>query len=106
MIRVLENTLYVGFVRSNPNHILFTKVLKRGDIFVFPIGLIHFQLNLAKTNAVVVAAVNSQNSGTITIAKTVFGSHPPIDPQVLVRTFQLEKDEVIQLQKKFGGTMK
>ena len=106
VIVVLEGTLYVGFVTSNPNHTLFAKVVKPGDVFVFPIGLIHFQLNLAKTNAVVVAAVNSQNSGTITIAKTVFGSHPPIDPQVLVRTFQLEKDEVIQLQKKFGGTMK
>uniref|UniRef100_A0A2N9GJ29 Germin-like protein n=1 Tax=Fagus sylvatica TaxID=28930 RepID=A0A2N9GJ29_FAGSY len=47
---VVEGTLYVGFVTSNPNK-LFTKVLNKGDVFVFPIGLIHFQFNIGKTNA-------------------------------------------------------
>ena len=42
---VMEGTLFVGFVTSNPNK-LFTKVLKKGDVFVFPIGLIHFQFNI------------------------------------------------------------
>ncbi|KAB1206455.1 Germin-like protein subfamily 1 member 13 [Morella rubra] len=46
IIVVLEGTLYVGFVTSNTNNRLFTKVLKKGDVFVFPIGLIHFQWNM------------------------------------------------------------
>ena len=39
---VLEGTLYVGFVTSNTENYLFTKVLNKGDVFVFPVGLIHF----------------------------------------------------------------
>jgi quercetin dioxygenase-like cupin family protein len=39
---VVEGTMLVGFVTSNPENRLFTKVLKKGDVFVFPIGLIHF----------------------------------------------------------------
>jgi quercetin dioxygenase-like cupin family protein len=43
---VLEGTLYVGFVTSNPDNKLFSKVLNKGDVFVFPKGLIHFQSTL------------------------------------------------------------
>ncbi|KAJ9128974.1 hypothetical protein P3X46_034260 [Hevea brasiliensis] len=57
---VLEGTLYVGFVTSNPNR-LITKVLNAGDVLVFPIRLIHFQFNVGKTNAVAIAALSSQN---------------------------------------------
>ena len=41
LLVVIEGTLLVGFVTSNPNK-LFTKVLNKGDVFVVPIGLIHF----------------------------------------------------------------
>ncbi|GLT87358.1 hypothetical protein SLE2022_054460 [Rubroshorea leprosula] len=44
---VQGGTLFVGFVSSNQDgNCLFTKVLNKGDVFVFPIGLIHFQLNI------------------------------------------------------------
>ncbi|KAJ9177414.1 hypothetical protein P3X46_012639 [Hevea brasiliensis] len=97
---VLEGTLYVGFVTSNPNR-LITKVLNAGDVFVFPIGLIHFQFNIGKTNAVAIAALSSQNPGVITIANAVFGSNPPINPDVLTKAFQLDKNVVNYLQKQF-----
>ncbi|KAL4611327.1 hypothetical protein ACB092_08G115600 [Castanea dentata] len=77
---VAEGTLLVGFVTSNPNK-LFTKVLNKGDVFAFPIGLIHFQFNIGQTNAVAFAGLNSQNPGVITIANAVFGSNPPINPR-------------------------
>ncbi|EOY10780.1 Germin-like protein subfamily 1 member 18 [Theobroma cacao] len=98
---VLEGTLYVGFVTSNPDNRLITKVLYPGDVFVFPVGLIHFQLNIGKTNAVAFAAFGSQNPGVITIAKAVFGSNPPINPDVLTKAFQLDKNVVKYLQSQF-----
>jgi len=49
---VIEGTLLVGFVTSNPENRLFTKVLNKGDVFVFPIRLIHFQFNVGHTNAI------------------------------------------------------
>ncbi|KAB1207167.1 Germin-like protein 12-1 [Morella rubra] len=80
---------------------LFTKVLNKGDVFVFPIGLIHFQFNVGKTNAVAFAGLSSQNPGVITIANAVFGSNPPINPDVLTKAFQVDKNVVNYLQKQF-----
>ncbi|KAK7856306.1 germin-like protein subfamily 1 member 14 [Quercus suber] len=100
---VLEGTLFVGFVTSNPENRLFTKTLNKGDVFVFPVGLIHFQLNVGKTNALVISGLSSQNPGVITIADAVFGSNPPINPDVLTKAFQLDKNVVEELQKKFGA---
>ncbi|RYR19420.1 hypothetical protein Ahy_B03g064187 [Arachis hypogaea] len=82
---VIEGTLYIGFVSSNKNNgqnRLFTEVLNKGDVFVFPKGLAHFQLNVGYENTVAVAALSSQNAGVITIANAVFGSTPPISDQV------------------------
>ncbi|CAL1382733.1 unnamed protein product [Linum trigynum] len=97
---VVKGSLYVGFVTSNPPK-LFTKTLNVGDVFVFPIGLIHFQLNVANTNAIAFAGLSSQNPGTITIANAVFGSDPAINPDVLTKAFQVDKNVVDYLQKQF-----
>ncbi|CAN1233678.1 Germin-like protein subfamily 1 member 20 [Linum perenne] len=78
---VIQGTLYVGFVTSNPDNRLISKVLYPGDVFVFPIG---------------------QNPGVITIANAVFGSNPPVNADVLTKAFQLDKDIVADLQKKFA----
>jgi len=98
---VIEGTLLVGFVTSNPENRLFTKVLNKGDVFVFPIGLIHFQFNVGHTNAIAISGLSSQNAGVITIADAIFGSNPPINPDVLSKAFQLDKNIVEYLQKKF-----
>ncbi|KAL6205707.1 hypothetical protein ACLB2K_022961 [Fragaria x ananassa] len=98
---VLEGTLYVGFVTSNPDNKLISKVLNKGDVFVFPVGLIHFQLNIGPDNAVALAALSSQNPGVITIANAVFGANPPINPDVLSKAFQVDEKLVEYLQKQF-----
>lgn len=101
ILTVLEGTLYVGFVTSNPDNKLFTKVLKKGDVFVFPVGLIHFQFNIGHSEVVAIAALSSQNPGVITIANAVFGSKPPISDDVLAKAFQLDKKVVAYLQSRF-----
>jgi quercetin dioxygenase-like cupin family protein len=98
---VIEGTLLVGFVTSNPENRLFTKVLNKGDVFVFPIGLIHFQFNVGHTNAIAISGLSCQNAGVITIADAIFGSDPPINPDILSKAFQLDKNIVEYLQKKF-----
>ncbi|KAL9379274.1 hypothetical protein Peur_027757 [Populus x canadensis] len=101
ILTVLEGTLYVGFVTSNPDNRLITKVLNPGDVFVFPVGLIHFQFNVGKTKASAIAALSSQNPGVITIANAVFGSTPPIRSDVLAKAFQVDNKIVDYLQKQF-----
>ncbi|XP_059311222.1 putative germin-like protein 2-1 [Lycium ferocissimum] len=102
---VLKGRLYVGFVLSNPGpnmkNKLLTKILNPGDVFVFPQGLIHFQLNVGKTNAIAFAGLSSQNPGVITIANAVFGSDPPINDVVLAKAFQVGKKTIDHLQEQF-----
>ncbi|CAN4118432.1 unnamed protein product [Withania somnifera] len=101
VLTVLEGSLQVGFVTSNPENLLITKVLKKGDVFVFPIGLVHFQRNMGIGNAVAIAALSSQNPGVISIANAVFGSEPAIAADILAKAFQADDTVVAQIQSKF-----
>ncbi|CAL9016027.1 unnamed protein product [Prunus brigantina] len=101
VLTVLEGSLKVGFVTSNPENRLITKVLQKGDVFVFPVGLVHFQQNVGYGNAVAIAALNSQNPGVITVANAVFGSKPDISADILAKAFQVDKNTVYNFQSKF-----
>ncbi|XP_077214766.1 putative germin-like protein 2-1 [Tasmannia lanceolata] len=101
ILTVIEGTLYVGFVTSNPENRLITKTLQKGDVFVFPVNLIHFQYNVGPTNAIAIAALNSENPGVITIANALFGSNLPISSDVLAKAFQVDKMVVEDIQNKF-----
>ncbi|XP_061350377.1 germin-like protein subfamily 1 member 8 [Gastrolobium bilobum] len=97
---VIEGTLMVGFVSSDlDKNRLFTKVLNMGDVFVFPKGLIHFQLNVGNVNAFSISGLGSQNPGLITIANALFNSTPPISPEILAKAFQMDKSLIGHLQK-------
>ncbi|PNX85641.1 germin-like protein 2-1-like [Trifolium pratense] len=98
---VLEGTVEVGFISSNPENRHFRKVLQKGDVFVFPIGLIHYQRNVGYGKVVAIAAHNSQNPGVITIGNAIFGSTHQIANEVLARAFQLDRNTINYLQSKF-----
>ncbi|OVA08895.1 Germin [Macleaya cordata] len=102
ILLVLEGTLLVGFVTSNPDNRLFTKILHEGDVFVFPIGLIHFQFNVGKAKVVAISALSSQGPGYLAISNTVFGSTPPINDEVLTKAFQIDSKLVDYLQSRFS----
>ncbi|XP_065619632.1 putative germin-like protein 2-1 [Quercus suber] len=98
---VLEGSLEVGFFTSNPQNRLITKVLQKGDVFVFPIGLIHYQRNVGIGNVIAIAALSSQNPGVITIANAVFGSKPHIPSDILMKAFQVDNNVISNIQSKF-----
>ncbi|KAD6454067.1 hypothetical protein E3N88_08773 [Mikania micrantha] len=101
ILTVIEGRILVGFVTSNPENRLITKILEKGDVFVFPQGLIHFQKNLENKYAVAIAGLSSQNPGVITIANAVFGSNPDIPGDILAKAFQVDVKFVYQIQSKF-----
>lgn len=106
VLTVLEGTFYAGFVTSNlPNgeNKLFAKVLNKGDVFIFPQGLIHFESNIGKTPAVALSAFTSQNPGVVTTASATFGADPSISVDVLTRAFQLDASIVKNLQSRTFG---
>ncbi|KAF3616932.1 putative protein kinase [Capsicum annuum] len=105
LITVLEGTIYAGFLLPAENIFksrLFSKILKPGDVFVVPQGLVHFQYNVGRTNATILASFNSQNSGFVMIPNIIFASDPPILDDVLAKGFQLNKKVIQQLRKKFA----
>ncbi|CDP10148.1 unnamed protein product [Coffea canephora] len=101
ILTVLEGTLLVGFVTSNPENRLITKVVQKGDVFVIPVGLVHFHRNVGDTNAVAVAAYSSQNPDSTAIGKAVFGSTPLISDDVLAKAFQVNRNTIDGIQSKF-----
>ncbi|KAK6133505.1 hypothetical protein DH2020_032751 [Rehmannia glutinosa] len=101
ILTVIEGSLEVGFITSNPDNRLITKVLQKGDVFVFPVNLVHFQRNTGHGNAVAIAALSSQNPGVITIANAVFGSKPAIANDLLAKSFQTDTKTIDWIQSKF-----
>lgn len=101
ILTVLKGTLEAGFVTSNPENRLFTKVLRPGDLFVTPKGMIHFQKNIGRGKAVALASLGSQNPGVVTVPNTVFGSHPKISTDILAKAFQVDQFRIQQIQKNF-----
>ncbi|XP_073154767.1 putative germin-like protein 2-1 [Henckelia pumila] len=101
ILTVIEGSLEVGFTTSNPENRLITKVLQKGDVFVFPVNLVHFQRNTGYGNAVAIVALSSQNPGVITIANAVFGSNPAIANDLLAKSFQTDTKTIDWIQSKF-----
>ncbi|CAI9773308.1 unnamed protein product [Fraxinus pennsylvanica] len=101
IITVLEGSIQVGFVTSNPDNKLISKVLQKGDVFVFPMGLVHFQRNVGYGNAVTISTVSSQNPGIVIVASSVFGSVPGIDDDVLAKAFQVDKSTIDRFKAQF-----
>ncbi|XP_049401503.1 putative germin-like protein 2-3 [Solanum stenotomum] len=67
MLVLIEGSLHVGFVTSNPQNRLISRVIRTGDVFVFPAGLIHFQRNVGNRLAIALLSLSSQNPGLINI---------------------------------------
>lgn len=104
VVTVLEGSMEIGFVTSYPaasanKHL--SKLVRRGDVFVVPVGAVHYARNVGKGNAAALVAFNSQNPGFTFLPNAVFGAHPAIDADFLSRAFLLDKKIVEQLQKKF-----
>ncbi|XP_042035557.1 germin-like protein 8-11 [Salvia splendens] len=63
---VIEGSVEVGFVTSFPDYKYYSKVIKRGDVFIFQVGLVHIVRNVARgKKSVTISSLNSQNPGII-----------------------------------------
>ncbi|KAJ4957209.1 hypothetical protein NE237_013992 [Protea cynaroides] len=97
---VLEGQLDVGFITTA--NVLVSKTIKKGDIFVFPRGLVHFQKNNANVSAALISAFNSQLPGTQSIAVTLFASSPSVPDDVLTKAFQIGTKEVDKIKSRLA----
>ncbi|URE04264.1 Polyketide cyclase / dehydrase and lipid transport [Musa troglodytarum] len=96
IVFVLEGTLDVGFITTANK--LIAKTITKGDVFVFPRGLVHFQKNNADVPAAALAAFNSQLPGTQSLAATLFAATPSVPDHVLTKAFQIGTKEVEKIK--------
>ncbi|KAM7265869.1 hypothetical protein ACFE04_003552 [Oxalis oulophora] len=93
---VLEGKVYSGFVDTENR--VFAKVIEKGDVMVFPKGLVHFQINVGDKPATILGSFDSQNPGVMRIPTAIFGSG--IKEEVLEKAFGLNSKELAKLRKK------
>ncbi|KAL2653256.1 hypothetical protein R1flu_021386 [Riccia fluitans] len=85
---IIEGTLDVGLIDTTaPVPVLFTQTLQKDDIFVFPRGLVHFQINKSQKTVRAYASFSSTNPGLVSLPRTLFGVNVDID--VLTKSFQV-----------------
>ncbi len=65
----------------------YATTLQKGDVFVFPRGLLHFELNVCNGTTTAIVALNSQNLSTQRQAVALFNSK--ITEVVLEKVFGL-----------------
>nr|BAC53790.1 germin-like protein [Barbula unguiculata] len=97
LLILLKGELYVGFVSTA--NVLFATTIYPGEAFVFPKGLIHFQLNVGKEHALAFAGLSSQNPGVQQVAPALFT--PDIKDEVLEKGFRIDTKTVDMIQAQF-----
>jgi quercetin dioxygenase-like cupin family protein len=97
VITVLKGEVYVGFVDTAGK--LFAATLKTGDFFLFPRGLVHFQLNSGSGQSETVSVLNAQSPGIQLIATSLFGSSPFISEAILSKAFGVSAAVVDEIRK-------
>jgi len=99
---VLEGRFEVGFVDTTNK--LYTQTLERGDMFIFPKGLVHYQYNAdCKKPAVAVAAFGSASASTVSIPVTLFDTK--IEDVVLAKSFKTNVATIRKLKAGLGNKM-
>ncbi|KAH6812768.1 hypothetical protein C2S51_021786 [Perilla frutescens var. frutescens] len=94
IITVLEGSMEVGFVTASPDYRHYSKVVEKGDVFVFPYGLVHYVRNVGAGNVAFLVMFNSENPMTTYVPHVLFGANPGIDAGFLSRVLALDKKSV------------
>ncbi|KAI6707435.1 hypothetical protein NL676_010397 [Syzygium grande] len=106
LLIVLKGILEVGFVDTENQ--LFLQTLQAHDLFIFPKGLVHFQVNTKPDcKAVALGVFGSASAGTVSIPVSVFGSG--IDVDILAKAFHTDDQiisELVQTNKNFKAKAK
>ena len=101
LLFVTEGTILAGFISSSSNTV-YTKTLYKGDIMVFPQGLLHYQYNGGSSPAVALVAFSGPNPGLQITDYALFANNLP-SAVVETVTF-LDDAQVKKLKSVLGGS--
>ncbi|CAN6296298.1 unnamed protein product [Urochloa humidicola] len=99
---VLEGSVLVGF--ADTSYRLYTQLLRAGEAFVFPKGMVHFMHNADVVEpAVVLSGLDSQSPGAQLVPLSTFRTEPPVPEEVLEKAFKIHGQDVHRIQRNLGG---
>ncbi|KAH7565560.1 hypothetical protein ACOSP7_020009 [Xanthoceras sorbifolium] len=98
---VVHGKITAGFISSAANSV-YVKTLKKGEVMVFPQGLLHFQINAGMHPALAVVSFNSPNPGLQILDFALFGNN--LASTLVEQTTFLDDAQVKKLKGILGGT--
>ncbi|KAL1531323.1 Auxin-binding protein abp20 [Salvia divinorum] len=101
IIVVIEGTICAGFISSFANTV-YLKTLNKGDIMVFPQGLLHFQFNSGKGPALAFVSFSTQNPGLQITDFALFKNDLPTE--LVAKVTFLDIAQIKKLKGALGGT--
>ncbi|KAI3913663.1 hypothetical protein MKX01_035859 [Papaver californicum] len=99
VVLINKGEVLVGFISTT--NVLYSKVLKVGEQFIIPRGLVHFATNVGPEKAVLISAYNSQLPGTALLPLNLFASNPTISNEILAKNFQVDVNIIAIIKAKF-----
>ncbi|CAN7086277.1 unnamed protein product [Brassica oleracea var. botrytis] len=98
---VVEGLVLIGFLTNN--YTLYSKVAGPGDMFVIPPGLIHYEMNVGKTEARLLTVVASEWPSEVLVPHTLFLAKPAIPDFVLKKIFKTDGKTINMLRTKLAN---
>lgn len=96
---VIQGVICAGFIGTDQS--VYINTLSKGDIMVFPRGLLHFQINAGRSNAIGFASFGSPQPGLQITSFALFASALPAE--IIEKTTFLSDPEVKRLKAFLGG---
>ncbi|KAL2338784.1 hypothetical protein Fmac_013230 [Flemingia macrophylla] len=100
LLVVVQGSILAGFISSA--NTVYLKTLNKGDVMVFPQGLLHFQINARGSPAIAFVNFGSSNPSLQILDFALFKSTFPT-PLIVETTF-LDAAQVKKLKAVLGGT--
>ncbi|XP_076887024.1 auxin-binding protein ABP19a-like [Bidens hawaiensis] len=100
LLLVTQGFIQAGFISSGNK--VYVKTLKKGDLMVFPQGLLHFQVNAGGVTAVAFASFSSAEPGLQILDFALFANDLP--SKLVEATTFLDDATVKALKGVLGGT--
>ncbi|XP_042477818.1 auxin-binding protein ABP19a-like [Macadamia integrifolia] len=98
---VIQGSILAGFISSSAN-VVYLKTLNKGDIMVFPKGLLHFQVNAGGVTAIAYVSFSSPSPGLQILDFALFANDLP--SALVEKTTFLDDAQVKKLKAVLGGT--
>ena len=93
IILIAKGSVTAGLISSDNS--VYLKTLKEGDIMVFPQGLLHFQVNTGRTQALLWVSFGSPNPGLQILSNALFSNN--LSSELIEKTTFLDDNEVNRL---------